>query len=81
MTKWFSVNGNLNVGEKCLKIATFLDPRNKEKFIRDKEQVIEIISELIADDETDQLEDPVELSQETVQNSDVRLDEEIHMDF
>ena len=81
MTKWFSVNGNLNVGEKCLKIATFLDPRYKEKFIRDKEQVIEIISELIADDETDQLEDPVELSQETVQNSDVRLDEEIHMDF
>ena len=36
------------------------------------------ISKLIADDETDQFEDPVELSQEKEQNS---LDEEIHMDF
>ena len=79
MTKRFSVNGNLDVEEKCLKIATFLDPRFKEKFLKDKEQVMEVtISKLIADDETDQFEDPVELSQEKEQNS---LDEEIHMDF
>ena len=41
----------------------------------------EIISELIADDETDKLEYPVELSQERAQNSDVSHDEKIHMDF
>ena len=51
MTKQFSVNGNLDVGEKCLKIATFLDPMFKEKFLKDKV----IISELIADYKTDQL--------------------------
>ena len=79
VTKRFSVNGNLDVEEKCLKIATFLDPRFKEKFLKDKEQVMEVtISKLIADDKTDQFEDPVELSEEKEQNS---LDEEIHMDF
>ena len=84
MTKRFSVNGNLDVDDKCLKIATFLDPRFKEKFLKDKEQVMEtIISELIDDDETDQPAPPVELtlSQDKEQNSDVSLDEEIHTDF
>ena len=68
--------------EKCLKIATFLDPRFKEKFLKDKEHVMEmIITELIADDEMDQFEDQVELSQEKEQNSDISLEEEIQMDF
>ena len=45
------MNGNLDVGERFLQLATVLDPRFKEKFLKDKEKVMDkIIHELIADD-------------------------------
>ena len=70
------------MGDIIRAIKPFEDPRFKEKFLKDKEHVMEmIITELIADDETDQFEDQVELSQEKEQNSDISLEEEIHMDF
>lgn len=86
MIKRFSVTGNINLEEKFLQIATFLDPRFKDKFLKNKTQVNDdIIDELVQNDEAEstlkvetraEKSPPKEGGEENVQ-----LGQEIHEDF
>jgi hypothetical protein len=81
----FSSTGNIDLEDKNLVIATFLDPRFKDKFFKDRDQVKKIvIEELVTSDILDQEEEKVsEASKQPDQQTSVTqsLEEDIHEDF
>jgi hypothetical protein len=81
----FSITGNIDLEDKNLVIATFIDPRFKDKFFPDKEKIKKlVIEELVANDMEDQgiehkSEDVTQTKQKTSETQ--SLEEDIREDF